>query len=720
MSPLHPNSSIKSFSDLQPPLTPWINETIQSFGFTQMTPVQAHTIPLFLKNKDVVVEAVTGSGKTLAFVIPILERLLKLENQDCRSVAAIVISPTRELASQIYHVFNQFISSRPPLDDSGPNDQNPSTSPISPAPFLKAMLLIGGTGAHSIKQDVAEFKKHGANILVGTPGRMEEFLFGYSSISKRKLDGDFQNLQKSNFQKNANLKDLQVLVLDEADRLLDLGFAPVLSNIFNNIPKQRRTGLFSATLLNDGLTELIRVGLRNPVKVVVKVQTAQQTTARDGSTPTGLINQFISIPKAEWKIPQLIRLLNRLAYPTKKALGARKFIVYFATCACVEYFYKILSMLEDLKAFSLHSLHGQQCPTRRSITFEAFKNSSPLKPGVLLCTDLVARGLDLPNIDVVIQFDPPKDLRNFFHRIGRTARAGKEGKAIVFLQSNRELEYVDYLRIKAIILKPHPYLVAQDDTISGDGPNITKDFDADKFNDKVKDIVKTDRELHDRAVKAFVSYIQFYSKHEASYIFQISQLDILALAFKGFWLIKLPKMPELKKFQKDGGLLTPDGFGVANADFDWENYSYLNPIKESQRIESLKKVGMKASTDKQKDCQRRNSPIPLTLSPVTEKIASLERQKVSEKTPWSRKINSKLSKQQKRLKRLREKEESSKDADDVEQDQADWKELIKERKSLKKAKQTKENDEENVTSEDCKIQFLSANSQVCDFFQGLV
>ncbi|MBW0591055.1 hypothetical protein O181_130770 [Austropuccinia psidii MF-1] len=140
-----------------------------------MTPVQTHTIPFFLKNKDFVVKAVTGSGKMLAFVIPILE------NQDCRSVAAIVISPTRELASQIYHVFSWFISSFPPLDDSGPNNQNPSTSSISPAPFLKEMLLIGDTGAH---KDLAEFKKHGGNILVGTLGRIEEFLFGYSSISK--------------------------------------------------------------------------------------------------------------------------------------------------------------------------------------------------------------------------------------------------------------------------------------------------------------------------------------------------------------------------------------------------------------------------------------------------------------------------------------------------------------------------------------------------------
>jgi len=207
------------------------------------------------------------------------------------------------------------------------------------------MLLIGGTGGRSIKQDLSEFQEHGANILVATPGRLEEFLFGYSSLTKRKTNDISETKQKTPFKTLANLKSLEVLVLDEADRLLDLGFAPVLSNILGKLPKQRRTGLFSATLLNDGLTELIRAGLRNPVKVVVKVQTAHQNLLGNEAAPTSLTNQYIAVPKVAWKMPQLVRLLNRLAYPDgkEKASGARKIIVYFATCACVEYFYKVSS-----------------------------------------------------------------------------------------------------------------------------------------------------------------------------------------------------------------------------------------------------------------------------------------------------------------------------------------------------------------------------------------
>jgi ATP-dependent RNA helicase DDX55/SPB4 len=122
-----------------------------------------------------------------------------------------------------------------------------------------------------------------------------------------------------------------------------LGFAPVLSNILGKLPKQRRTGLFSATLLNDGLTELIRAGLRNPVKVLVKVQTAHQNLRENEAGPTALTNQYIAVPKVAWKMPQLVRLLNHLAFPDpeENTPGARKLIIYFATCACVEYFYKV-------------------------------------------------------------------------------------------------------------------------------------------------------------------------------------------------------------------------------------------------------------------------------------------------------------------------------------------------------------------------------------------
>ncbi|KAI8457608.1 P-loop containing nucleoside triphosphate hydrolase protein [Phakopsora pachyrhizi] len=667
------------FSELEPPLTGWVNDAVSAMGFDQMTPVQASTIPLFMQNKDVVVQAVTGSGKTLSFVIPIIEKLLKLGPRNPCDIGAIVISPTRELAQQIHGVFNNFLESQPCTNDS--DQAGPSTLPLND-PFLKVMLLIGGTGHRSIKHDLSEFKDRGANILVGTPGRLEEFLLGYSTLEKTKKAKSMDLSSASLFHKHANLKGLEVLVLDEADRLLDLGFAPVLSSIMNNLPKQRRTGLFSATLLNDGLTELIRVGLRNPVKVVVKVQTATDKLKEDNESPLGLRNYYVSVPKIEWKMSQFVRILNNMAYPKEnKKHSSRKIIAYFATCGF------ILSTVNELKSFTLYSLHGQQSPKRRSITFEAFKNSPASIPTVLLCTDLVARGLDLPDVDAVIQYDPPKDIRNFSHRIGRTARAGREGEAIVMLQSERELDYVSYLDIKKIKLLQKPYL-----SFSGCGVDLSNDrsfmdSEANNFNNRVKEIVKSDRDLHDRAVKALVSYVQFYSKHEASYIFSLDHLDVLSLAFNGFGLVRLPKMPELKKYCCEGGPLTDQGF-AANEEFDWKSYKYLDPAKEANRVENIK-------NQVQKPIAPKKSKQMIGLAPVDNKIMKLESQKVPTKAPWSNKINSKISKEQKRLKRLKNNESSKKreEKDDCNQEdmEADWKELIRENKARKKLKRDKKN-----------------------------
>ena len=233
--------------NLNPQLSEGMLEALAMMGFSQMTPVQASTIPLFMKHKDVIVEAVTGSGKTLAFVIPIIEILLKQWRENEYSMAkhdikAIIISPTRELAKQISEVTQVLLDSlkgfyqAQDLLKESENDL-----------FLKQLLFIGGTDA---REDIQTFQKSGGHILVGTPGRLEDLL-KRTSIFK--------------------LKNLDILVLDEADRLLDMGFEQSLNTIIKLLPKQRRTGLFSATM-SDALTELVRAGLRNPVKVVVKVE----------------------------------------------------------------------------------------------------------------------------------------------------------------------------------------------------------------------------------------------------------------------------------------------------------------------------------------------------------------------------------------------------------------------------------------------------------------
>jgi ATP-dependent RNA helicase DDX55/SPB4 len=225
-------------------------------GFTDMTPVQASTIPLFLKNKDVVVEAVTGSGKTLAFVIPLLERLGKVSLSDVKrgDVLGIIVSPTRypnlhqidnrELATQIHSVLQGFLDVLPPDLVS----------------LLSSTLLIGGTS--SVTNDLTTLKSTTPTILIGTPGRLHEIITSPSTP--------------------CTFKSLEMLIMDEADRLLDMGFQQSITGIIQTLPKQRRTGLFSATM-TEAVGQLVRTGLRNPVRVVVKVtgfKTEKRTPAR--------------------------------------------------------------------------------------------------------------------------------------------------------------------------------------------------------------------------------------------------------------------------------------------------------------------------------------------------------------------------------------------------------------------------------------------------------
>ncbi|GAA6009456.1 hypothetical protein JCM11491_003563 [Sporobolomyces phaffii] len=563
-----------AWSKINPSLTPWVSDVIRDMGFEQMTPVQASTIPLFMQHKDVVVEAVTGSGKTLAFVIPVLEKLLRRDKPlGKREIGAIIISPTRELAVQIHSVFNQFVAAQPTAESADASD--PSTSAASAPPIrtiAPPLLLIGG---NSLQADKQAFFETGADILIGTPGRLEEFLLGSSSVAMGKK-GKSGGARKENGVGVGDTRGLEVLVMDEADRLLDLGFTPTLTRLLDHFPKQRRTGLFSATM-SDALSQLVRVGLRNPVRVVVKVEAKNQkgkAKAEDGDRkiPTLLQNGYVVCSASE-RMAMLIRILKQEAFVTEgeDLAGARKFIVYFATCACVDYYFKVLSALPSLTSagFSLHSLHGQQSPNRRTATYNSFTSLPPTTPGVLLCTDVAARGLDLPDVDVVIQVDPPVDPRVFGHRVGRTARAGRTGKAVVLLNKGREEGYVEFLNVRKIPLRPLKY-----------DSETPIEEEAQRTLAELRKAVLTDRDLHDRGLKAFVSSIRSYSKHEASYLFRLQDLDLVGLA-QSFGLLKMPKMPELKGKEKDVTERWTD------AEVDWDAYAYADKVREKQRKTEL-------------------------------------------------------------------------------------------------------------------------------------
>ncbi|KAG6916097.1 hypothetical protein DXG01_008424 [Tephrocybe rancida] len=628
-----------SWTSLPESLTPWVLDVISSMGHTRMTPVQASTIPLFMKHKDVVVEAVTGSGKTLAFVVPILERLIRRENKlRANEIGALIISPTRELATQIHSIFSLFLSAQPDEID----------------------------GASSSSLSTPEFNDTGADIVIGTPGRVEEFLLGKGKLT-------------------VSVRELEVLVLDEADRLLDLGFQQVLTRILNHLPKQRRTGLFSATMTDaDALSELVRVGLRNPARIIVKVQ-SKKVRQEDGKRKVGEVIEERRIPanldnyylqcRASEKLLQLTHIISHEIEQHRSS----QFIVYFSTCACVDYFYKILPGLLS-PSITLHSLHGNLPPASRTRALSAFSSalSTPATPSILLATDVAARGLDLPHVDVVIQFDPPSDPKAFSHRCGRTARAGRSGRAWAILVG-REVEYVDFMSIRKIPMKSHAYLSENSSPATIVDDNRHEDARVADYLTRIRRILLADRGIHDQAAKAFVSFVRAYSKHEASYIFRIKDLDLVGVA-KSFGLLRLPRMPELKDINRQDW---------DDAEVDWDTYAYADKAQEVKRVAASLAEKSQREEDKElrraarADKKKANAAWSVQTQRKDEK--DLRKEKRTRKKKWLRAQAQAAvapAPSETSLKRSRQDGDGS-DSDD---DRDDWDELAREERIAKKVK----------------------------------
>ncbi|XP_053196593.1 ATP-dependent RNA helicase DDX55 [Scomber japonicus] len=496
------NTTDGTWDTLPVKLNDGILQTLEELKFSHMTPVQSACIPLFMSNKDVAAEAVTGSGKTLAFVIPIIELLLKREEKLKKmQVGALVVTPTRELALQISEVMGQFIQKFPQFTQ---------------------ILLIGGTNPI---EDVAKFKDQGANIVIATPGRLEDMF-------RRKGEG---------LDLAGSVKSLDVLVLDEADRLLDMGFEISLNTILGYLPKQRRTGLFSATQTQE-LEKLVRAGLRNPVRITVKEKGVAATSTQ--KTPSKLSNYYI-VCRPEEKFNNLVAFLRQHKH--------EKNLVFFSTCACVDYYGRALETL--IKKVTVHSIHGKM-KTKRNKIFADFR---ALKSGILVCTDVMARGIDIPDVNWVLQYDPPSSASAFVHRCGRTARIGNLGNALVFLLPMEE-SYINFLSINQKC--PLQKMSAVNDVVD--------------VLPKVKALSLADRAMYDRGMRAFVSFVQAYAKHECSLIFRTKELDFAALA-RGFALLRLPKMPELK------GKTLPD-FVETTVDTDTIRYKDKNREKQRRKL----------------------------------------------------------------------------------------------------------------------------------------
>ncbi|KAL7022675.1 hypothetical protein ACKWTF_012341 [Chironomus riparius] len=461
------------WKNLEKPLSKPILRIIQDvFKFEKMTPVQFATIPQLMSHKDVVCEAVTGSGKTLSFIVPMLEILLKRHNEyqwKKTEIGAIILSPTRELATQTSDVLEKFLN-EPEFN------------------FLSQKLLVGGT---SVEEDVEYFRKNSVHILICTVGRLMDLLERNDDI---KLAG--------------RVKSVEILILDEADRLLDLGFEVQINTILSYLPKQRRSGLFSATQTKE-LFDLIRAGLRNPVIISVKEKA-------NISTPK-LLQNFYMIAPAEQKLNYLLKFIE--------SFDIQKAMLFLPTCACVEYWSEILPHLLDMPILSIH---GKMKKKRLKI-LNQFRE---LDKVILLCTDLMARGVDVPEMDWVLQFDPPSNSASFVHRVGRTARQGCEGKALIMLLSN-ETPYIDFL--------------SKNQKIEMKAAETNEDWNDNfnRINGIIHKIQQKDKNIFDKATRAFVSHIKSYSKHECNLILRLKDLDLGKIA-SSYGLLRLPKMPEMK------------------------------------------------------------------------------------------------------------------------------------------------------------------------------
>uniref|UniRef100_A0A665U992 ATP-dependent RNA helicase n=1 Tax=Echeneis naucrates TaxID=173247 RepID=A0A665U992_ECHNA len=565
-------------------------QTLEELKFSHMTPVQSACIPLFMSNKDVAAEAVTGSGKTLAFVIPVIELLLRREEKLKKmQVGALVITPTRELALQISEVMQQFIQKFPQFTQ---------------------ILLIGGTNPI---EDVEKFKERGANIVIATPGRLEDMF-------RRKSDG---------LDLASSVKSLDVLVLDEADRLLDMGFEASLNTILGYLPKQRRTGLFSATQTQE-LEKLVRAGLRNPVRITVK-EKGVAATAPAQKTPSRLSNYY-TICRSEDKFNNLVAFLRQHKH--------EKLLVFFSTCACVEYYGRALETL--VKKVTVCCIHGKMKNKRNKI----FADFRSLKSGILVCTDVMARGIDIPDVHWVLQYDPPSSASAFVHRCGRTARIGNQGNALVFLLPMEE-SYINFLSInqKCPLQKMSPVADVVD------------------VLPKVQAMSLADRAMFDRGMRAFVSYVQAYAKHECSLIFRIRDLDFASLA-RGFALLRLPKMPELR------GKTFPD---FVETTVDTDAIRYKDKSREKLRQKQLK--------------DKETNPLP--------------RKNFTKNKSWS-----KQKAKKERRKKLSAKRKHDEDSDMEEQDMKDLLDDTRLLKRLKKGRISEEDFEKQMTRKPKNDRFL--------------
>lgn len=457
------DDNLKLFSEL--PLSHLTASGLDDSHYKTLTDIQRKAIPLALKGSDILGAAKTGSGKTLAFLIPVLENLYRAKCTELDGLRALILSPTRELAIQINNVLRK----------------------IGRYHDFPTGLITGG---NSLKEEQRGLYK--MNILVSTPGRMLQHL-GQDSL--------------------LNVSNFQMLVLDEADRIMDMGFQKEVDEIVKYLPEERQTLLYSATQTKK-VSDLARLSLRDPEYIAVH-------EAASSATPSTLQQNYIVTP-----LPEKLDILWRFIRANLKS----KILVFLSSAKQVRFVYEAFRHLRP--GIPILHLHGRQKQTARLDVTTKFSTS---KNSCLFATDVVARGLDFPAVDWVIQLDCPEDADTYIHRVGRTARYERNGRAVLFLEPSEEKEMVKRLERKKIPIEEIKEKIRDPNKL----PSI---------KNQLQNMCFKDTELKYLGQKAFISYVRSIHVRQDKDVFKLRELPLEEFAAS----LGIPGAPKIKFINGDG------------------------------------------------------------------------------------------------------------------------------------------------------------------------
>lgn len=451
---------MKSFKDF--PLSKETLAGLRAAGYEKPTEIQEKTLAYALEGKDILAAAKTGSGKTLAFIIPLLECLHREKWSDHDGLGALVITPTRELAGQIFEVLNS----------------------VGRKHDFSVDLCTGGKDLKMERERIDQI-----NIIICTPGRLQ------------------QHMEENPLFHCNNLK---ILIIDETDRLLDMSFQESLNFIIDFLPKERQCLLFSATQTKS-VKQLARLSLNDPITI-------------------SLVDTGIATPETLIQKYTVINLEQKLSFLWSFIKNHKRFktLVFIATCKQTKFIHDLFCRMKP--GVSIIALYGKLHQDRRFATYEKIKK---VRSCVLLATDVAARGLDIPDVDWVVQLDCPADVDTYIHRVGRTARLENPGRSLMVLMPNEKKYMLDKL------MKHRTKIPIEE-------VPTTREKHLQYIDEVVQSKLIEDVNLKEEAKKAFNCYIKSMLNSHFCHLFDAKQFNFIAYA-KSLGLAVTPRSRSLER-----------------------------------------------------------------------------------------------------------------------------------------------------------------------------